>query len=136
MPVRYCIWTLLVLLAVPASARQLAPEVGARQLASEVRAQQPEPEITTGYTIFLRGIPVGREDVTVRQDADGITLSAKGRLSAPVNLLTRRVEVRYKPDWTPESVTIDANVNGGDTTLTTSFAGGTTQSEGTVNGET
>ena len=118
MSVRYCIWTLLVLCAVPAA------------------AQQPEAApLTTGYTVFLRGTPVGREDVTVMQDANGITLTAKGRLSAPINLITRKVEIRYRPDWTPEFLTVEASINGGETTLRTSFLDQTALSEGVIGGQ-
>ena len=30
----------------------------------------------TGYTIFLRGTPVGREELIVREDATGMTITA------------------------------------------------------------
>ena len=117
MPARYCIWTLLALLAVP------------------VAAQQAQSPITTGYTVFLRGTPVGREEVTVRQDENGLTLSGKGRLSGPINLIVRQAEVRYRPDWTPEYLTIELSVDGGNTSLKTSFRDETAASEGVVGGQ-
>jgi len=119
MYVRYCIWTLLLLFPVPAA-----------------WAQQTQGPVTTGYVVFLRGAPIGREDVTVEQDATGISISGRGRLAAPLNVVTRRVEVRYRPDWTPEFLTIDVNVNGGDNTLKTSFLDETALSEGTLGGRT
>lgn len=118
MPVRYCIWTLLLVFAVPTAAQQ-----------------PPAPPVTSGYTIFLRGVPVGREDVTVTEDATGITLISKGRLSSPINLVTRRVEIRYRSDWTPEFLVVEASVNGGDTTLRTSFLDETALSEGVIGGQ-
>ena len=116
MLVRYCIWTLLALFSVPAA-----------------WAQGP---VTTGYTVFLRGAPIGREDVTVEQDAMGTSIVGRGRIAAPMNVVTRRVEVRYRPDWTPDFLTIDVNVNGGDNTLKTSFLDETALSEGTLGGRT
>ncbi|MBI4263214.1 MAG: alpha/beta fold hydrolase [Acidobacteria bacterium] len=118
MHARYSIWTLALVLAVPMAARE--------------QAAVPRQ---AGYTVFLRGTPVGREDVTVVQDASGITITGRGRLSAPLNVLTRRVEVKYRPDWTPEFLTVDASVEGGDTTLKTSFLDETALAEGTVGGQ-
>jgi pimeloyl-ACP methyl ester carboxylesterase len=118
MLVRYFIWTLLLLSAIPASGQQA-----------------PAP-VTTGYTVFLRGVAIGREEVTVQQDATGISFIGRGRLAAPVNAAVRRVEVRYRPDWTPEFLALDVNVNGGDNTLKTSFAGANAVSEGSSGGQT
>jgi pimeloyl-ACP methyl ester carboxylesterase len=115
MSVRYCTWTLLLLCAVPSAWAQQAP-------------------LTSGYTVFLRGVPIGREDVTIEQYADGITISGRGRLAAPLNAITNRVAVHYHPDWTPDLLELDVNVNGGDNTLTTSFLDETALSEGTLGG--
>jgi pimeloyl-ACP methyl ester carboxylesterase len=117
MYVRYCIWTLLLLFSVPPA-----------------WAQQAQATVTTGYTVFLRGAPIGREDVTVEQDATGISIIGRGRLAAPSSVITRRIEVRYRPDWTPEFLTLDVNVNGGDNILKTSFLDETALSEGNLAG--
>jgi pimeloyl-ACP methyl ester carboxylesterase len=115
MDVRYCTWTLLLLLAVPSAWAQ-------------------QPPVTTGYTVFLRGTPIGREDVTIEQDATGITITGRGRLAAPLNAVTNRVAVRYHADWTPDLLELDVNVNGGENTLKTSFLDETALSEGTLGG--
>src|SRR5829696_9020003 len=70
---------LLVLLARPAAQSPATP---------------PDP---AGYTIFLRGSPIGRENVSVRSDADGLTVVTEGRLSAPTDLTIRRAEFSYGP---------------------------------------
>jgi pimeloyl-ACP methyl ester carboxylesterase len=116
MPARHCIWTLLLCLAVPAAAQQ-----------------EPDSE-THGYTVFVGGTVVGREDVTVTEAADGTTVTSRGRLSGTLDIVTKRAEVRYLPDWTPEALLIDASVNGGDTTIRTTFSGETAVTEGVDGG--
>lgn len=93
--------------------------------AASATAQQGQPPSDTqGFIVFLRGAPIGREDVTVRTSADAITISGQGRLSQPLNIITRRAEVRYRPDWTPESLEIESSVQGRDVTLSVAFKNG------------
>src|SRR5438034_10001613 len=102
MPDRYCIWACVLFL--PVSAFALASHA-----ASTSRA----------YTIFVGGTVAGREDVTVTSGANGLAINATGRLSGSLEIIMRRAEVRYRPDWTPEVFELDAFVNGGDTMLQT-----------------
>lgn len=99
----HCIWALLLLTASSAAA-QVTP--------------------TVGYTIFVRGTPVGREDVTVDATLTSTTIVSTGRLSAPLNVTLRRGEFRYRSDWTPESLFVDWSANGADATLRTTFTDG------------
>ena len=78
--------------------------------------QEPSPT-SNGYTVFVGGTVVGREEVTVQVTADGITITGNGRLSGSLDIVMRRAEVRYRSDWTPEVFEIEATVNGGDTVL-------------------
>jgi pimeloyl-ACP methyl ester carboxylesterase len=117
MPVLYCIWALLLLAAVPAAAQQ-------------ARAPQAA-EGATGYTVFLRGQPIGREEVTVQRTAAGATtIVSQTRLGPPVNLVTRRAEVRYRADGSAESVSISAQLNGVDVELETTFENGVATTKG------
>ena len=117
MPVRYCIWAVVLLLAVTAVAGQ-------------------EPSSTSySYTVFVGGTVVGREEVTVQVTADGITIASSGRLSGSLDIVTRRAEVRYRLDWSPELFEIEATVNGGDTVLQTIFEGETAVTKGIDGGE-
>jgi pimeloyl-ACP methyl ester carboxylesterase len=84
----------------------------------------------TGYAIFLRGTPVGREEVTVRSDATGMTITVQGRLAAPLNVVTRRAEMKYAADGSPERFSLEGTANGADVMVRTSFANGTAQTEG------
>jgi hypothetical protein len=49
----------------------------------------------TTYKIFLGGTQIGTEQVTVREDATGTTITVQGRLGAPLNVVTRRAEMKY-----------------------------------------
>jgi fermentation-respiration switch protein FrsA (DUF1100 family) len=112
----YCNWTLLLFLAVPAA------------------AQQPPPASSTpgsvGYTVFLQGTPVGHQDVTVRSDALGLVISGQGQIAPPIDVITRRAELRYRPDQTAESLLIEARIKGVDVTLETKFENGSAVSKG------
>jgi len=100
-------------------------------LAAPAAAQQaPAAVKPTGYTIFLRGTPVGREEVTVREDATGTTITAQGRLGAPLNVVTRRAEMKYTADGAPERFSLEGTANGADVVVRTSFVNGTAQTEG------
>ena len=123
MPVLYCIWALVLLVAAPVAAQQ-AP------------AAPQAPEGATGYTVFLRGQPIGREDVTVQRTAAGATtIVSQTRLGPPINLVTRRAEVRYRPDGSAEAVYISAQLNGADVELETTFENGVATTKGKEGGQ-
>jgi pimeloyl-ACP methyl ester carboxylesterase len=94
-------------------------------------AQQKPPAGPTSYTTFVRGTPIGREDVTVRSDASGLTVTSEGRLGAPINLIIRRAEFRYAADGAPQLFQLDADSNGADITIKTTIAGGNVTTEQT-----
>src|SRR5262249_3694198 len=52
-----------------------------------------------------------------------------GRLSAPLNVVTRRFQARYTTDWKPIDVTIDATVRNQTFTLKSTVGAGTVTSE-------
>jgi pimeloyl-ACP methyl ester carboxylesterase len=110
----YC--TVAVLLVLTATARAQVPVAGGA-----------EP---TGYTIFVRGTAVGRENVTVRSDAGGLQVVTEGRISAPLDVTIRRAEFNYGPDWTPLSFALDANAGGEEVTLRTVVRDGKAITEG------
>ncbi len=116
MRVFHCSWALALVLAALPEARQ--------------------PAASTGYTIFVRGTPIGREDVSIESGPTGPTVVSSGRLSAPLNVVLRRAELKYRPDWTPERIFLDISPNGGDATLRTSFANGSATTEMTQQGKT
>jgi pimeloyl-ACP methyl ester carboxylesterase len=84
-----------------------------------------------GYSVFLRGVPLGREAITVSTGPDGTTITTQGRLTAPLNLTVRAAEFKYRPDGSPISFMLDAAANGRNITLRTAFDGGMASTEGT-----
>ena len=97
---------------------------------AQVRAQAATPAPAVGYTIFLRGTPIGHQEVTVRSDAQGLVISGQGQIGQPIDVITRRAELKYRPDQTAESMTLDARIGGVDVTLQTTFENGTAVSKG------
>ena len=97
MRVFYCIWAALLLAAAPAVAGQ----------------DQTQAAPTTGYMVFLRGVPLGREQVSVRSDANGTTITGSSRLAAPLDVVLEHGEVVYGEDGSPVSLTLQATTNGG-----------------------
>lgn len=79
----------------------------------------------SGFTIFLRGMPIGSEQTAVVRRADGWMITSTGRLNAPLDIVTRKLEIRYNPNWKPVELTIDATVRGQTQTLHTTINGST-----------
>jgi len=115
----HCTWTLALFLALPTASGF-----------AQVRAQAATPAPAVGYTIFLRGTPIGHQEVTVRSDAQGLVISGQGQIAQPIDVITRRAELKYRPDQTAESMTLDARIGGVDVTLQTTFENGTAVSKG------
>ena len=113
----HCTWALLLVLALPAAAQQAQPAAAAPN--------------ATGYTVFLRGTPLGHQDITLRATPDGLTVSGQGQIAYPIDLTTRSTEIKYRGDQTPESLTIDAVAGANTIKLTTTFANGMAVSRGT-----
>jgi pimeloyl-ACP methyl ester carboxylesterase len=93
-------------------------------------AQPTTAPAAVGYTIFLRGVPIGHQDVTVRSDAQGLVISGQGQIAEPIDVITRRAELKYRPDQTAESLTVEARIGGVDIKLQTTFENGTAVSSG------
>jgi dipeptidyl aminopeptidase/acylaminoacyl peptidase len=116
----HCSWALALVLTA-ATAAQQAPAAPGPALATTPP--------TTGYTIFMRGTPIGREEMSVEVNATGTTVVSSGRLSAPLNVVLRRAEFKYRPDGAPALVFLDMSSNGAEATLRTTFADLTASTE-------
>jgi uncharacterized protein len=88
------------------------------------------------FTIFLRGVPIGTEQVALTRTADGWTIAASGRLGAPLDVLARRIQVRYTPDWRPIEFSLDGTASGRLHTVRTIVEGATAKSDGIAAGQT
>jgi pimeloyl-ACP methyl ester carboxylesterase len=103
-------------------------------------AQPPAPPPlqeagANSFTIFLRGTPIGSEQIALTRVADGWTIVSSGRLGAPLDVLSRRMQVRYSPDWRPLAFTFDGSVRGHTQTVNTVVAGTTATSVITIDGQ-
>ena len=103
-------------------------------LAGPGHAQTVSADQPANFTVFLQGVAVGAEQVTVVRTPQGITISGDERIGPPLHLVTRRAEIRYTADWRPldcliegsardEAVVLHTTVSG--TTVTTDFTQGT-----------
>jgi pimeloyl-ACP methyl ester carboxylesterase len=84
--------------------------------------------VSSSFTIFMRSVPVGSEQVSVEQTADGWTITSSSRTGAPVNLVARLVQVRYTRDWKPLELAIDATLQGDPLQDRTTVTGTTAES--------
>lgn len=66
----------------------------------------------SNLTIFVRGVPIGNEQVEVTRTADGWTIFSTGRIGAPLDAIARRIEIRYTADWHPREFTADLTARG------------------------
>ncbi|HET7219879.1 MAG TPA: alpha/beta fold hydrolase [Vicinamibacterales bacterium] len=98
-------------------------------------AQQPSPGAAT-FTIFLRGVDVGREQVTLARSGSQWVVSSTGRTG---DVTLNRFEVKYTADWQPTELSLEATVGDKEPKkiqLLTSFAVTTAINEITQNGVT
>jgi pimeloyl-ACP methyl ester carboxylesterase len=101
-------------------------------------AQQPASAAGTGeaiFRVFTRAAVIGTEEIVVTRDAAGWTITSTGRLNAPLNIVNRRLQIRYDPDWKPLELTLDATVRGQLQTIHTTISGSTATSQVAIAGE-
>src|SRR5713226_7928273 len=87
------------------------PLAAAGQDLPPVAPALPAPS-ASAFTIFGRGQPIGTEQIAVLRTADGWTITSTGRINAPIDIVTRKLELRYDPNWKPLELTLDATMRG------------------------
>ncbi len=95
-----------------------------------------QPGVTSSFMIFLRGGAVGIEQIAVSRTAEGWSILSTGRLVQPVDLVVRKLEVRYTSDWKPIAFNIDTTVRGEFQRIITTVEGGTAASDITTGTQT
>lgn len=98
--------------------------------------QAPTEPGSASYLVFLRQQPVGREEVTVVRSAEGWTVRGTSQLGVPVDITTRRAEIRYDAEWHPVSVLVNSLARGQELELRTTFADGKASNEIIAQGKT
>ena len=110
----------------------MAPVAAIAQIVPPPPVQEPGGST---YRLFLRGTPIGSEQIAVTRTADGWTIVSSGRLAAPIDVVGRRVLARYTPDWQPLEFAFDGTVRGQNQTIRTIVEGATTaKSEISIDG--
>src|SRR5947207_16014663 len=88
----------------------------AASAATPLAQQQPppafQPGTTSSFMIFLRGNPIGIEQMALSRTTEGWSILSTGRLAQPFDVVARKVEVRYTADWKPIGYNIDTTVRG------------------------
>jgi len=90
---------------------------------------------SSSFTIFLRAVRAGSEQISLERTAEGWTISSSGQIGAPVELLSKQVEVRYTADWKPLSLKIDGTLRGQPLKVQTEVTGETAHSTITQGGQ-
>ncbi len=105
-------------------------------LAAPASAQQPvaSPD-SAAFTIFVRALPVGNEQIALTRNAEGWSIVSSGRIGVPIDVIARRVEVRYTQDWRPRDMTIDATVRGTPQSIHTVVEGTAAKTDFTTNAQ-
>src|SRR5829696_5431470 len=80
-----------------------------------IGAQQPAPAVTptpgeATYIVFVNGREIGREQGALAKTGSGWTITSTATLGAPLNMVSKRFELTYAPDWQPIELKIDATV--------------------------
>ncbi len=122
---RHSIRAACAVLAIAALARPAAAQA----------PQAPAPASST-FKVLLQTAQVGTIDLTVERDGGGWRIRSSGRLGAPLNLVTRQLDLRYDANWRPLEMTIDATVNGQVLLVHTSVNGANASSDVSSGGPT
>ena len=113
----------------------LAVAIGAPSIAAAQETPLPPIQLpaASSYTVFMKSVPVGSEQIAVRREAGGWTILSSGRMGAPFDIVVRRVQARYSNEWQPIELTIDATVRSQLVSVQTIVTGTSAQTH-TVNG--
>ncbi len=66
--------------------------------------------VSSSFSIFVRSVPLGSEQIAVARSGDGWTISSTGRLGPPLDVVARRIQIRYTADWRPIEFSYDGLV--------------------------
>jgi uncharacterized protein len=101
----HCTVAVLLAAALVGQARQVTP--ARRGNGSQAAHQAPNPAT---FTVFVRGTPIGTEEVTVTRTPEGTTIRGTSRLGAPLSLTIRRAELHYGADNRPQEATLEGSL--------------------------
>src|SRR4029453_8531573 len=76
--------------------------------ATVISAQQAVVPNASKFLVLLRSAQIGTEDIAVTQKASGGPIPGAGRKGAPLELVTKMLQIRYDPEWKPIDLNLDA----------------------------
>ena len=79
-------------------------------------------------------MPVGTEQISLERTPDGWTITGRGQIGPPLDLVTRSLQVRYDPEWKPRGLAVDLTARGQVIKMSTTVTGTTATSELIANG--
>ena len=111
--------------------------------ATVISAQQAVVPNASKFLVLLRSAQIGTEEIAVTQNAGGWTITSVGRIGAPLELVTKMLQIRYDPEWKPIDLNLDAtarnqaialqiSVNGTSATTHLTSGGQTTDNTHTI----
>src|ERR1700720_3919306 len=119
--------------AIRAGALALAAAAGPLMGATQRPAAGTAP--SSSYTIFIRAVRAGSEQISLERTAEGWTISSSGQMGAPAELVAKQVEVRYTADWKPLGLKIAGTLRGHLLKIQTDVEGETAHTTFTQGGE-
>jgi len=96
----------------------IAPAAG---LSGPGGGQSPTSVSTSHFVILRHGVQIGTDSVTLSRTATEWIISSNGRQDPPIDLVTKKFEMTYAPDWQPVRLSIDATLAGKPLRISTSF---------------
>ena len=105
---------------------------GSARIASGQLPPGVQAGATSSFMIFQRGTAIGAEQMTVIRTAEGWDIISTGRIGPPLDVVARKLEARYTPDWKPLELTLDSTVRGEFQKVFTGVAGTTATIEVTT----
>jgi pimeloyl-ACP methyl ester carboxylesterase len=86
-------------------------------------AAQAQGSGASSFTVFLRGVPIGSEQVAVARTDQGWTINSSGRMGSPIDLVLRTFMARYDADWKPLELYMDSTLAGQSATVHLNIVG-------------
>jgi len=92
-------------------------------MAVVLSAQEPggDPGATSRFYVTFRGVRIGSEIVTVTRESGAFTISARGQLGSPIDLITNTFQMVYSTDWQPRTLKIEAALRNQTLVVSTTF---------------
>jgi pimeloyl-ACP methyl ester carboxylesterase len=108
-------------------------------VAGPVSAQLAVPAPAPGeaaFGIYLKGVQVGREQVTLTRNPSGWLITSAGQTGPPFDFAITRFEMKYATDWRPLEMKLEARLKNVPVAVSTSFGLTTAINEITQAGKT